>query len=224
MFFEDDIIYMRFRITDKIYKGDCLSLLFTNGEVVDYPFTDKPVFNKFDRKYEIDIPLYQEDIDLLRKNSLNEFRITFNTEAKKPEIYCIENSFFKDYVQQAIMAYVNMFVDLLKKLLPDYCLSRRNVGKVPREYLFNWCYVYLMKDKANGYHKIGISNTPEYRERTLQSEKPSIELLACKKFPTRKIAEAIESALHAAYSQRRLRGEWFNLNEEDVAAILETLK
>ena len=39
-----------------------------------------------------------------------------------------------------------------------------------------------------------------------------------------KIAEAIESALHSAYDQQRLRGEWFNLNEADVAAIIETLK
>ena len=224
LLFEDDIIFMRFRITDKIYIGDYLSLLFSNGEVVDYPFTKKPVFNKVDRKYEIDIPIYQEDIDLLREEPLNEFRITFNTEAKKPETFEIENSFFEDYTQQAIMAYVNMFVDLLKKLLPDYNLSRRTIGKTQTEYLFNWCYVYLMKDKANGYHKIGISNKPEYREKTLQSEKPSIEMLACKKFPTRKIAEAIESALHTAYSQQRVRGEWFNLNDEDVAAIIETLK
>ena len=40
----------------------------------------------------------------------------------------------------------------------------------------------------------------------------------------RKIAEAIESALHTAYSQQRLRGEWFNLTDADVAAIIETLK
>jgi hypothetical protein len=32
---------------------------------------------------------------------------------------------------------------------------------------FDWCYVYLMKDVSNNYYKIGISKTPEYRERTL---------------------------------------------------------
>ena len=47
----------------------------------------------------------------------------------------------------------------------------------------------------------------------------------CKqKYPTRKIAASIESALHTAYSQQRLRGEWFNLTDADVAAIIETLK
>lgn len=81
-----------------------------------------------------------------------------------------------------------------------------------------------MRDNTNGYYKIGISNKPEYREKTLQSEKPSIELVACKKYPVRIIAESFESALHTTYSQQRLRGEWFNLNDADVAAIIETLK
>jgi hypothetical protein len=81
-----------------------------------------------------------------------------------------------------------------------------------------------MQDTTNSYYKIGISNNPDYRERTLQSEKPTIEMIACKKYPTRKIAASIESALHTAYSQQRLRGEWFNLTDADVAAIIETLK
>ena len=105
--------------------------------------------------------------------------------------------------------------------IPD---SMYQIGSSCIKEHFDTSYFDLMKDISNGYHKIGISNTPEYRERTLQSEKPTIEMLACKKFPTRKIAEAIESALHTAYSQQRVRGEWFNLKEEDVAAIIETLK
>ena len=85
------------------------------------------------------------------------------------------------------------------------------------------CYVYLMKDESNGYHKIGISNKPEYRERTLQSEKPTIVLLCAKEYPTRIIAEAIESALHKAFGEKRLRGEWFALDEKDVLDIIKTL-
>ncbi len=78
------------------------------------------------------------------------------------------------------------------------------------------CYVYLMVDSINGYHKIGISNKPEYRERTLQSEKPTIELLCAKQYPTRMLAEAIESALHKVYAEKRIRGEWFVLNNQDI--------
>lgn len=86
------------------------------------------------------------------------------------------------------------------------------------------CFVYLMVDTANGYHKIGISNHPEYREGTLQSEKPTIELLCAKQFPSRTIAKAIESALHKAYEAKHLRGEWFQLEANDIIELLETLK
>jgi hypothetical protein len=86
------------------------------------------------------------------------------------------------------------------------------------------CYVYLMHDTTNGYYKIGISNKPYYREKTLQSEKPTIELIASKKFPVRKIAESIEKSLHCVYDGKRLRGEWFELDEIDVEHIIESLK
>lgn len=85
------------------------------------------------------------------------------------------------------------------------------------------CSVYLMLDEANGYYKIGISNKPKYREHTLQSEKPTIKLICAKEYPNRRIAEAIESALHKAYIAEHMRGEWFNLTTKDVQEIIQTL-
>lgn len=85
------------------------------------------------------------------------------------------------------------------------------------------CYVYLMKDLTNGTYKIGMSNNPNCREKTLQSEKPQIELICSKKYPTRDIAKAIESSLHSTYSSAHIRGEWFTLSEQDVKDIVETL-
>jgi excisionase family DNA binding protein len=38
-------------------------------------------------------------------------------------------------------------------------------------------WVYLMKDLRNGFYKIGQSQNPQYRERTLQSEQPLIALV-----------------------------------------------
>ncbi len=81
-----------------------------------------------------------------------------------------------------------------------------------------------MVDIKNNFHKIGFSNNPEFRERTLQSEKPSIELVASKKFIKRKIASSFEKALHNAYSSKRHRGEWFKLDEEDINEIISTLQ
>lgn len=87
----------------------------------------------------------------------------------------------------------------------------------------DYCYVYLMNDTANGYYKIGMSNSPEYRESTLQSEKPTIVKVCQKMFPSRKIAHAIESALHRVYENSRIRGEWFILKEQDIWEIKQTL-
>jgi hypothetical protein len=81
-----------------------------------------------------------------------------------------------------------------------------------------------MIDLTNKFHKIGISNYPEYREKTLQSEKPMIELLCPKKYPSRRIAESIEKALHSTFNEKRIRGEWFELDESEIDEISKTLK
>lgn len=85
------------------------------------------------------------------------------------------------------------------------------------------CYVYLMHDLKNNFYKIGISNSPAYREKTLQSEKPTIVLIRSKRFPKRKIAEILEKTLHNSYINKRIRGEWFALDMEDVNDISQIL-
>ena len=68
------------------------------------------------------------------------------------------------------------------------------------------CYVYLMFDTSNGYYKIGISKKPEYREKTLQSEKPTIELVGSKSYPSREMARALELALHNLFKKKKDSG------------------
>ena len=137
-----------------------------------------------------------------------------------------ENDFasltFKLYFQKYIKALSECGVDV--NAVDHDNESMDEIVKEPsRSIKEESCFVYLMKDESNGYHKIGISNKPEYRERTLQSEKPTIVLLCAKEFATRIIAEAIESALHKAFEDKRLRGEWFALDEKDVLDIIKTI-
>ena len=231
-FYEDKILIC-FDTKIKLQIGDCISLLFDNGELLDYPITKKPVKDNH-RIYKTTFVLNLEDVETLLPSKIVSYRITYKEELKRPEtvddlhkLGSFRDSYIHTtefYIDEAVHAYVKNRLHTILQLVPDYKIPSRKIEKSSIDYKFPGCYVYLMKDTSNGYYKIGISNKPEYREKTLQSEKPTIEMLACKKFPTRKIAEAIESALHAAYSQQRLRGEWFNLNEEDVAAIIETLK
>lgn len=210
----------------KLRKGDCISLRFENDKILDYQIQNEQYNDTFNT-YLYYFTLYEEDLDLLFLNELDSYRITYLNNrlpvktVPSTSLYILSDNI---YVPKAIPIYTRCYLHALNRLVPNYILPQRTITKSPTEYNFNWCYVYLMKDTSNGYYKIGISNTPEYRERTLQSEKPSIEMIACKKFPTRKIAESIESALHTSYSQQRLRGEWFNLTDADVAVIIETLK
>jgi T5orf172 domain. len=81
------------------------------------------------------------------------------------------------------------------------------------------CYVYLMKDTANGRYKIGMSKKPEYREKTLQSEKPEITLVCSKKYNSRDEARKTEKELHQRFKSNRIRGEWFNLSVSDVENV-----
>lgn len=85
------------------------------------------------------------------------------------------------------------------------------------------CCVYLMRDLRNGAYKIGMSTSPSVRERTLQSEQPRTRLIASKGYVNRKMALAIEKALHEVYSHKRKRGEWFDLDDEDVTELRATL-
>lgn len=76
-------------------------------------------------------------------------------------------------------------------------------------------WVYLMKDLRTGFHKIGESNNPHYRERTLQAEQPLIELVEAWK------TEAwVERHLHDCFKNYRLRGEWFDLPQEHIDFLI----
>ena len=48
-------------------------------------------------------------------------------------------------------------------------------------------------------------------------------MIGNKRFPKRKIAEILEKTLHITYSNKRIRGEWFKLNFEDIQDIMYIL-
>lgn len=161
------------------------------------------------------IPLYHDDLQLFLDIQLYKIRVIHSNgyddvEFQRP----LDVILFQQFARH--------FVAILEEIGIDWKSFERPSFE-PSPYAGE-CYVYLMHDTTNGYHKIGISKNPEYRERTLQSEKPTIELLCAKQFPSRTIAEAIESALHKAFEVKRIRGEWFVLSSTDVDQIRLTLQ
>jgi hypothetical protein len=106
----------------------------------------------------------------------------------------------------------------------DYSDTRTNItnlieiksDKHPESLSNGFTKVYVMIDKNTGYYKIGRSNNPIHREKTLQSEKPSIELLH--QFYAR-IKD--EKELHNLFSTKRIRGEWFDLSGSDISKVFD---
>jgi len=75
-------------------------------------------------------------------------------------------------------------------------------------------YVYLLINCRNGLFKIGRSKNPLQREKTLQAEEP--EILLIKYWAAEK---AFENTLHKRYLTKRIRGEWFKLNLNDLLEL-----
>ena len=76
-----------------------------------------------------------------------------------------------------------------------------------------------MFDKNTGYYKIGRSKNPKHREMTLQSEKPTIEMLFYFEAKNKD-----EKELHNLFSEKRIRGEWFDLSGTDINTIQNYFK
>ena len=75
-------------------------------------------------------------------------------------------------------------------------------------------YVYLMVNTDTSLIKIGTSKNPNYRERTLHSQEPVVHLVAKWNCP-----KEFEKKLHQTYKQKRIRGEWFRLDLNDLKEI-----
>lgn len=82
--------------------------------------------------------------------------------------------------------------------------------------------IYLISSEINGHklHKIGYTRrTVETRVKEFKTGNAS-EFEIVDRFHS-KWGTKIESQLHKIYSQKKLSGEWFRLDEEDVESFKE---
>jgi hypothetical protein len=147
-------------------------------------------------------------IDWKTKNTIIKDYLSCVDKIKKQseEIKYLQNNFFNEKLN------LQFEIDELKEFIK---LQKEEIDKLyngKKPILNEEVKTYLMKDKSNNFYKIGKSINPKHREHTLQSEKPTIEIV--------KIWDKnIEKKLHNLYNDYRIRGEWFNLNKVQVKYI-----
>lgn len=107
---------------------------------------------------------------------------------------------------------------LIKSLLiyrDEMAILYNEKPKAKKSYIFT--KIYLAYDDSNGYYKIGRSMDPVLREKTLMAERSTVSFL----FISHNVPFSTESELHKKFKPKRIRGEWFNLNEDDISYIKE---
>jgi hypothetical protein len=90
----------------------------------------------------------------------------------------------------------------------------QSVNEVKVEKPIKLTKIYIMKDNHTGHYKIGRSDSPTKREATLLSQKSSIELIFHSEATPK-----IERSLHNLFEEKRVRGEWFELDNWDLELI-----
>ena len=125
----------------------------------------------------------------------------------------IEKGFLDDFVSNKDARVENKykFSDKWKK----FCLFTENNQS------HKTCgYVYFIQSK--GVYKIGITKNKDIRLKTFCTSLPFEYTLI--KVVKAKNYKKVEQLLHEKYSGKRIRGEWFNLNNFEKNEIVEYLK
>lgn len=142
------------------------------------------------------------------------------------EAVSIIREIFEKY-ETVISNYYKVFVEeewypLPKSILDSVLtldLTEEEISIVNQK-LGNYTYIYLIRDLHTGYIKIGRSDNPFARLQTLKKQdtllpRPNdFEMLFCwADYPHK------ERWLHIDFQSKRVRGEWFDLSQEDIANI-----
>lgn len=98
---------------------------------------------------------------------------------------------------------------------PDYDFSTPEKQLGIKDKLGGKQMIYLILDRNSGLTKIGRSSDPSSREKTIMSDRSTCELI-WNSIPCHGYYERI---LHKHFNPKRIRGEWFLLNESDIEFI-----
>lgn len=230
---EDEKDFILFQFPSKqlmLSKDDIISFLFEDGRKIDFVLnlnSYKVSTSSSEKLFENKVLITDDELQHFERINFSQWKITIKKQSREiiGGIEGVNAYKSKPNLSTATKKFAKEFRELVRTEIPNYTpiLERSSFQSDISLIDSEECYVYLMTDTNNNFHKIGISNKPEWREKTLQSEKPTIELLASKRFVSRKIASSFEKALHDTYASKRIRGEWFQLDTKDISEIKITL-
>lgn len=113
--------------------------------------------------------------------------------------------------------------DFINVIIGNIINARKdfNVSEVDFINVISGCYdnlkeqksTYVMYDKSNNLYKIGIANDVIFREKTLSGSIPQIKTILV-------LDKNIEKYLHNKFLNKRIRGEWFELNSDDILSLV----
>lgn len=169
----------------------------TKGKIYEIIDIENSFYSWLDWRYIHKEEKYFFKPTLTRFDPQQDFNTTYGDESPTVKGDILDNNFKK--VQTGVRLYI--------KNLKSFEFK----GKTSK--------VYVMIDKNTGYYKIGKSTNPNLRERTLQSEKPTIEMIFNKE-----AKQSDEKKLHEMFKENRIRGEWFDLNGSDLIKIKNYLE
>ena len=81
-------------------------------------------------------------------------------------------------------------------------------------------YVYLAKSSESRYTKIGKSNRPIIRMSSIQTGTAGVISLTHAVKMAKKDCYEFEKLLHKLFEEKRVKGEWFDLDDEDIGLIM----
>jgi len=223
-----DYIVFYYSFNDyKLAIGDKISFMFEDSLKHTFNIIEKSISSKIinAKLYETKVQITTDELQIFSEKNLLKWKIE-NTESNTSIISDAKNFYWysNNLHQIVVKNLANEYLELIDKYVINHLpLNGRTQAESLSRNIVEECYVYLMIDTTNNFHKIGISNNPTYREKTLQSDKPTIELLHKKSFPNRKIAEILEKTLHQTYANKRIRGEWFELDSYEINEIIVLL-
>jgi hypothetical protein len=144
----------------------------------------------------------------------------------------IENIDGQLYIKEELLNFINIpNIDIVKKSFTysviDFINGNKKEGYFTHDQLerfINYCETYVKKEPkiintylmtdASGYIKIGKSQDIDKRLSTLKIGNPTIKVINF-------LDKNIEHELHTIYKSKRIIGEWFDLNNEDLQNIIK---